>query len=348
MGIEDGKVRYGDDTYWIEDGTLIKNGVPAEDFSGFGIVRIALADEKLYAVLEYDETWMLVDSSLSKEEEQAVLFADYDASANEQAVFDFAVNTMGVNVAAACGIVANIYAESSFNPNASSIEKDGRTSYGICQWNNDRLTALKSFCSSRGLDYTTLNAQLQYLQSELTGSEKSAFNKVKDVENTADGAYNAGYRWAQWFERCASKYFDGRAVRARDVYWAKYGESGATLMVASGWQFPMKDHYHTWGYESWGGNCTNWGRDNGGGRNYHIAIDINSKTDSNVYACSAGTVKKSDYSSGNGNFVIIEHTVSGKTVYSFYAHLSSRSVSDGASVSAGTKIGVVGHTGTGE
>ena len=30
------------------------------------------------------------------------------------------------------------------------------------------------------------------------------------------------YNWAKYFERCNSVYFEGRAKRARDVYWAKY------------------------------------------------------------------------------------------------------------------------------
>ena len=34
--------------------------------------------------------------------------------------------------------------------------------------------------------------------------------------------HTAGYNWAKYFERCNSVYFEGRAKRARDVYWAKY------------------------------------------------------------------------------------------------------------------------------
>ncbi len=42
------------------------------------------------------------------------------------------------------------------------------------------------------------------------------------MENTAQGAYTAGYNWARYFERCASVYFESRAKLARDTYWAKY------------------------------------------------------------------------------------------------------------------------------
>lgn len=48
----------------------------------------------------------------------------------------------------------------------------------------------------------------------------------------------------------------------------------------------------------------------------------------------------------NGNYVILRHTISGKTVYSFYAHLASYNVKTGQTVSKGNKIGVVGNTGT--
>lgn len=144
------------------------------------------------------------------------------ASSNEKTVYNFLKNDLGVNTAAACGILANIYSESSFNPTASVIDTNGKTSYGICQWNGVRFDALKSYCSQYGYDYKTLNAQLKYLQYELTHSEASAFSKVKNVENTAQGAYTAGYNWARYFERCASVYFESRAKLARDTYWAKY------------------------------------------------------------------------------------------------------------------------------
>ena len=54
---------------------------------------------------------------------------------------------------------------------------------------------------------------------------------MKNVENTADGAYTAGYNWAKYFERCNSVYFEGRAKRARDVYWAKYNGDSQMIRI---------------------------------------------------------------------------------------------------------------------
>lgn len=79
----------------------------------------------------------------------------------------------------------------------------------------------------------------------------------------------------------------------------------------------------------------------------HLGIDIKSQTgDTNVYAFADGTVTQSGWNSANGNCVVIAHTISGKTVYSFYGHLQSRSVSVGQKVSKGSKIGIIGNTGS--
>ena len=129
-----------------------------------------------------------------------------NAASNEVTVYNFCIKELKVNVATACGILANIQKESSFNPTCSFLDTNGKTSYGICQWNGGRFTNLKNYCSKYGLNYKDINAQLQFLKHELTGSEKSNFNKVKKYSNTATGAYNAGVAWAHYVERCAHYY----------------------------------------------------------------------------------------------------------------------------------------------
>ena len=60
---------------------------------------------------------------------------------NEQKCYNYFTKTMNLNCAGACGILANIKYESGFNPKAKG---DGGTSYGICQWHNNRYTNLKN------------------------------------------------------------------------------------------------------------------------------------------------------------------------------------------------------------
>ncbi len=81
------------------------------------------------------------------------------------------------------------------------------------------------------------------------------------------------------------------------------------------------------------------------GHNPLYAVDLNRPDDlgDTVVASAGGTVTTSAYSttSGYGNYIIIDHGGGWQTLY---AHLQSRAVSRGASVSRGQRIGTVGNT----
>lgn len=116
--------------------------------------------------------------------------------------------------------------------------------------------------------------------------------------------------------------------------------SSSNTNTSASWQYPMSSAYV----------CGNKWRSYYSARPsrpYHVGLDLASRTGNTaIYAAADGTVAKCGYNSSNGNYVVLRHTLNGKTVYSFYAHLSSRSVSSGY-VSRGTKIGVMGNTGSG-
>ena len=170
------------------------------------------------------------EEELPVPEEDPVLHPDpfFDGASNEQTIFAFLTGEMGFNTAAACGILASIACESSFDPHASG---DSGSSYGIIQWHAERFTNLKNYCAKNGYDYTTLEGQLHFLQYELQDSYYSTVrNKLRSCANTADGAYQAGYDWCYYFERpgnteTVSKY---RGNLARDTYWPKYAGSAPT------------------------------------------------------------------------------------------------------------------------
>lgn len=150
----------------------------------------------------------------------------------EAYVYDFLINDLGVNIAAACGILANIYGESRFIPTASVIDVDGYESYGLCQWHVSRLEALKSFCAANGYDYTTAAGQMQYLKYELNNDEKYAYSKILGLPNTADGAYTAGYNWCKYFGRGADIYAS-RGNIAKCMFWPKYGAGASEVVYAT-------------------------------------------------------------------------------------------------------------------
>lgn len=212
-------IMFGGDRYTAKDGSVLKNGEEIDlDLEGGSLIKYGIMDGILCALVDKDgeEQWIGVDG-------QGAQTGVVSGSAeNESIIFSFLTGDLGLNIAAACGILANINNESGFNPQSSCIDTNGLISYGICQWNGGRFTALQRYCAANGYDYTTLAGQLLYLKYELATSESTALSKVSSVVNTQEGAFIAGYNWATYYERCASKYFASRAVLARDVYWPKY------------------------------------------------------------------------------------------------------------------------------
>ena len=76
----------------------------------------------------------------------------------------------------------------------------------------------------------------------------------------------------------------------------------------------------------------------------HGGTDIGASYGSAIYAADSGTVVRSSdgWNGGWGNYVMIDH---GNGMQTLYAHMSSRAVSVGQSVSRGQTIGYVGSTG---
>ncbi len=146
------------------------------------------------------------------------------ANLNRENIFFFLKNNMGLNTAAAVGVLANIQKESSFNPNATG---DSGTSYGICQWHNARWDNLKNYCAENGYDWTTLTGQLYYLKYELTTDSyyRSILNYLKNVDNSFQGAYDAAYHFCYKFEVPANKVENSkkRGELAQKTYWPIYG-----------------------------------------------------------------------------------------------------------------------------
>ena len=263
------------------------------------------------------------------------------AASNEETIYNYLTGTMHLNQAAASGALANIYKESSFNPNATG---DGGTSYGICQWHNERWTSLKNYCNNNGYDWTTLNGQLHYLDYELKNYYPGVYSTLTSVANTADGAYNAGYKWCYSYEIPANKEAVSveRGNLAKNTYWPKYGTT-----AQESWLWPVAASKTI---------SSNFGmRYVDGAWKMHTGIDISCSIGTAVRAAKSGVVYDCYFGFGDeekdwsdtmrsfGNYIAIKHT---DGTYSLYAHLKQQQLfSKNDTVSQGQTIAYSGNSG---
>lgn len=148
----------------------------------------------------------------------------------QETVFRYAVEEMDLCPAAACGIMANMEAESRFNPDIS-----GYNGLGLCQWTGVRRSRLYTFCSNHNLDSYSAEGQIAFVQYELENYFPNVYDDLRSVSNDAGGAYDAAYSFCVRFEAPANASSMGsyRGRLARDNFWPDYGENAFYLRASS-------------------------------------------------------------------------------------------------------------------
>ena len=110
----------------------------------------------------------------------------------------------------------------------------------------------------------------------------------------------------------------------------------SNISSSGGWHWPLSGYTHIaspYGYRI----CPFHGRE------LHRGADITAPGGTPIMAARSGVVLVSTYGSSYGNYVTIAHSDGTR---SLYAHMSSRAISAGSTVSAGQVIGYVGSTGS--
>lgn len=182
------------------------------------------------------------------------------ATGNEAIIYKYLTGTMGLNAAAACGVLANLQAESGMQSAIcetlclNRLKEHGKTytsatytaavdsgkisraeflnpllgkqyGYGLVQWTSPgRKAGLYDLAKKKGVSIGDMNMQLEYLAAELSKSYASVLKYIKAVPNTAQGAYDAAYRWCAKYEIPANTAATAakRGNLAKGTYWPKY------------------------------------------------------------------------------------------------------------------------------
>ena len=212
---------------------VISTDTLAYKFADLSSSSVAVAKGTSVRLLAVSDGWALIECNgsygfananhvaVSVQPTPTPVADDYlssSAYSNEEKCYLFITREMRLNTAAASGILANIKRESSFNP------ASGSSYYGLCQWGGSRLTNLRNYCSANGYSASSLEGQLRFMWYELKNSYTSVYKTLQTVENTADGAYTAGYKFCYSYEAPANRVSssESRGVLARDTYFPRY------------------------------------------------------------------------------------------------------------------------------
>lgn len=200
--------------------------------------------------------------SLCTEESYAV------SSSQVKKIYNYLTKTMGLNMAAACGVMTNLYAESGMMSNNlentynsrfglsdaeytkrvnAGIKNNGKyktgggatryftkdyCGYGLCQWTSlGRRASLLKLAVKKNTSIADSSMQLEFLKSELSSSYQQVWGTLRGVPNNATGAYLAAAHFCVAFEVPANTNSTAasRARTALSTYWKTYsGKSGST------------------------------------------------------------------------------------------------------------------------
>lgn len=190
----------------------------------------------------------------------------------------------------------------------------------------DKNNKKKTELSSKQSELTKLNAQL-YSEQEKIEADSS---QVEGTMPSVQGQIDAAKKMVSYYKAKGCKSNDIIGITCDVPVTVKPGGSGS-IVGANGFRFPVV-----------GGRITQYYGNNG-----HKGVDIGKSCGEPIYAVAAGRVYYvgSSLDSYGAKMVLIVHNVSGKLVFSQYAHLQGYNVSVGQDVTTNTIIGYMGNTG---
>ena len=122
-----------------------------------------------------------------------------NSAENERYIYTYLTTEMGLNTAAACGIMANIYYETNFT---ADISASGY--YGLFMYWSGLTNELINWCANNGQDRTTVQGQMAFFKWKMENSYQSLLASLRALSNTANDAYNSADMFCRQFERPAN------------------------------------------------------------------------------------------------------------------------------------------------
>ena len=147
--------------------------------------------------------------------EETVEITKEDNRTTEEVVWDY-LKAAGYSDIQTAAIIGNLYQESGLNP--ARVESNGE-GIGLVQWSFGRKQNLINYASSKGVDWSDLETQLEFLVSEL--DSKQFYNPYKDTFMNPYSVSEATEAFCFGFERPnkAKANLDFRVEKAWEAYY---------------------------------------------------------------------------------------------------------------------------------
>ena len=145
-----------------------------------------------------------------------------NSAENERYIYTYLTTEMGLNTAAACGIMANIYYETNFTANISASGY-----YGLFMYWSGLTNELITWCANNGHDRTTVQGQMAFFKWKMENSYQSLLASLRGLSNTANDAYNSADMFCRQFERPANMEYEcsKRGAFASGTLFPRYAGS---------------------------------------------------------------------------------------------------------------------------
>lgn len=274
--------------------------------------------------------------------------ADFCGSPNEMEIYEFLAKKPFMTDVVRAAIMGFMWGESQLDPTIHEISGGG--GFGLCQWTPPATKArLRSFCASRGLDYNSIQGQMEFLMYEIydpcydntwsnylkygchaavCGGNHKPTGTLDDYFQLTD-LYEAVYQITWWYGRpnASVPRIQERYSRAQ-IYLKRMQEGCGNAGTATG-NFICPVAYTSV-------NCRPGDTNHAG--------DYPAPLNTPIYAIDGGIVEQSFFHWSYGNTVLIYHPeINAKSRYAHMVRLPE--VSKGDLVYQGQLLGYVGSTG---
>lgn len=148
--------------------------------------------------------------------------APSSAANNNQTAWNF-FRGKGLSGIHTAGLIGNFIVESGSDPiNPAAVQYGGGPGRGLAQWEGSRRTQLFNYANSRGLAWSNLGLQLDFIWKELTSTEANALSKLRATTTVSAAAVAV----RRYYER-PSVHADQARINAANLIHSRYGSGGS-------------------------------------------------------------------------------------------------------------------------